>query len=98
MAKGTIELAVLRLRAAPTWGRWLGVGEMAFILLLSALAKTGPALLAASTGTVTVRPRLVSHLAAMISLFLLRPSSRMIHSFFRFRVLVAEMGRLERTR
>lgn len=93
MIAGAAGLAVLKLRADPTlsatrvWG-----GEMAFVLLLGAVALTGLALYAA-TGTGFVGPLLAIHLATVMVLFLLMPFSKMVHGFFRLAALVAEAGR-----
>jgi len=93
MVIGATGLAVLKLRADPALGaaRVWG-GEMAFILLLGAVALTGLALYAA-TGTVLVAPLLALHLAVVTVLFLLMPYSKMVHGFFRLAALVAEAGK-----
>lgn len=93
MVAGTVGLVALKLRADPELGatRVWG-GEMAFILLLGAVAVTGLALYAA-TGTAAVAPLLAIHLATVMTLFLLMPFSKMVHGFFRFTALVAEAGK-----
>ncbi|THD83812.1 tricarballylate utilization 4Fe-4S protein TcuB [Aliigemmobacter aestuarii] len=93
MVAGTVGLARLKLRADPALGaaRVWG-GEMAFVLLLGAVALTGLALYAA-TGTGAVGPLLAVHLATVMVLFLLIPFSKMVHGFFRLAALVAEAGR-----
>jgi len=53
------------------------------------VALTGLALYAA-TGTEFVGPLLAIHLATVVVLFLLSPSSKMVHGFFRLAALVAE--------
>lgn len=92
MVAGAAGLAVLKLRADPALGaaRVWG-GEMAFILLLGAVALTGLALYAA-TGTGLVAPLLALHLATVMVLFLLLPFSKMVHGFYRLAALVAEAG------
>ena len=98
MVAGAIGLAALKLRADPELGaRRVWGGEMAFIVLLGAVAATGLALYAV-TGTGAVGPLLAIHLATVMTLFLLMPFSKMIHGFFRFTALVAEAGKLEKTR
>ncbi len=98
MVAGAIGLAALKLRADPDLGaRRVWGGEMAFIVLLGAVAATGLALYAA-TGTGAVGPLLAVHLATVMTLFLLMPFSKMIHGFFRFTALVAEAGKMEKTR
>lgn len=93
MVIGATGLAALKLRADPALGaaRVWG-GEMAFILLLGAVALTGLALYAA-TGTALVAPLLALHLACVMVLFLLMPYSKMVHGFFRLAALVAEAGK-----
>lgn len=92
MTAGAAGLALLKLKADPALGaaRVWG-GEMAFILLLGAVALTGLALYAA-TGTSLVGVLLAIHLATVMVLFLLMPFSKMVHGFFRFAALVAEAG------
>ena len=75
------------LGAARVWG-----GEMAFLLLLVAVALTGLVLYAA-TGTAAVAPLLAIHLATVLTLFLLMPFSKMVHGFFRLAALVVEAGK-----
>ncbi|MDO5658411.1 MAG: tricarballylate utilization 4Fe-4S protein TcuB [Paracoccus sp. (in: a-proteobacteria)] len=93
MVAGAAGLASLKLRAeralgdARVWG-----GEMAFILLLGAVALTG-LMLYAATGTTAVGPLLAVHLATVMTLFLLMPFSKMVHGFFRFTALIAEAGK-----
>lgn len=92
MVAGAGGLAWLKLRAdrhlgaARVWG-----GEMAFILLLGAVALTGLALYAA-TGSGIVGPLLAIHLATVMVLFLLMPFSKMVHGFYRLAALAAEAG------
>jgi len=92
MIAGGAGLAILKLRADPDLGaaRVWG-GEMAFILLLVAVAVTGLALYAL-TGTGFVGAFLAIHLATVMVLFLLLPFSKMVHGFYRFAALVAEAG------
>lgn len=92
MVLGGAGLAVLKRRADPALGaaRVWG-GEMAFILLLIAVALTGLALYTA-TGTPLVAPLLAIHLACVMVLFLLMPFSKMVHGAFRFAALLAEAG------
>lgn len=90
MTLGGIGLIGLKLKAernlsAPAvWG-----GEMAFVLLLTATAATGLALYWAA-GTAFVRPLLIAHLAAVLSLFLTLPYTKMVHAFFRLAALVRD--------
>lgn len=93
MLVGTAGLARLKLRADPALGaaRVWG-GEMAFILLLGAVALTGLALYAA-TGTALVAPLLAVHLATVLVLFVLMPFSKMVHGFYRMAALMAEAGK-----
>lgn len=90
MVAGAAGLAILKLRADPALGaaRVWG-GEMAFVLLLGAVALTGLALYAA-TGTGFVSPLLAIHLATVMVLFLLMPFSKMVHGVFRFAALVKD--------
>lgn len=92
MVAGAAGLGWLKLRADPALGavRVWG-GEMAFVLLLGAVALTGLALYAA-TGTAFVGALLAIHLASVMVLFLLMPFSKMVHGFFRLTALVAEAG------
>ncbi len=93
MVAGATGLVWLKLRADPelgaaqVWG-----GEMAFVLLLGAVALTGLALYAA-TGSGLVGPLLAIHLATVMVLFLVMPFSKMVHGFFRLAALVAEAGK-----
>lgn len=93
MVAGAFGLAWLKRRADPALGaaRVWG-GEMAFILLLGAVALTGLALYAA-TGTAWVGSLLAVHLATVMVLFLLMPFSKMVHGFYRLAALVAEAGK-----
>lgn len=93
MVIGAAGLGWLKLRADPALGavRVWG-GEMAFILLLGAVALTGLVLYAV-TGTAWVGPLLAIHLASVMTLFLLMPYSKMVHGFFRLTALIAEAGR-----
>jgi citrate/tricarballylate utilization protein len=90
MVAGTVYLAWLKLKADPALGapRVWG-GEMAFVLLLGAVAATG-LLLYAATGTGLQAPLLAIHLATVMTLFLLMPFSKMVHGFFRLAALVVE--------
>ena len=92
MIAGAVGLFVLKLRADVTLGaaRAWG-GEMAFILLLGAVALSG-LLLYAATGTAFVGSLLAIHLSTVMVLFLLLPFSKMVHGFFRFAALLAEAG------
>ena len=93
MVAGAAGLAWLKLRADPSLGaaRVWG-GEMAFILLLGAVALTGLGLFVAS-GSALVAPLLAIHLAMVMVLFLLMPFSKMVHGFYRLAALVAEAGK-----
>lgn len=92
MVAGAAGLALLKLRADPALGAaQVWGGEMAFVLLLGAVALTGLALYAA-TGTGMVGALLAIHLATVMVLFLLLPFSKMVHGFFRLAALVAEAG------
>ena len=92
MVAGIAGLAALKLRADPGLGATrLWGGEMAFVLLLGAVALSG-LLLYAATGTDLVAPLLAVHLATVMTLFLLMPFSKMVHGFFRLAALVAEAG------
>jgi citrate/tricarballylate utilization protein len=90
MTIGAAGLGWLKMMADPAlsatrvWG-----GEMAFILLLGAVALTG-LLLYSATGTALVGPLLAIHLASVMTLFLLMPYSKMVHGFFRLTALIAE--------
>lgn len=92
MVVGAVGLVWLKLQADRTLGatRVWG-GEMAFVLLLGAVALTGLALYAA-TGTGLVGPLLAIHLASVMVLFLLMPFSKMVHGFYRLAALTAEEG------
>lgn len=93
MVAGCAGLAWLKTKADPALGaaRVWG-GEMAFILLLGAVALSGLALYAA-TGSALVGLLLAVHLATVMVLFLLMPFSKMVHGFFRLAALVAEAGK-----
>lgn len=93
MVAGTAGLGWLKLRADATLGalRVWG-GEMAFVLLLGAVALSGLALFATS-GTGLVGALLALHLATVMVLFLLMPFSKMVHGFYRLAALVAEAGK-----
>ncbi len=94
---GTGGLAWLKTRADPKLGAAsLWGGEMAFVLLLCAVAVTGLALYAA-TGTGAVPLLLALHLGTVLAFFLLTPFSKMVHGFYRFAALVAEAQRKEPT-
>lgn len=90
MTLGGVGLVALKLRAernlaAPAvWG-----GEMAFVLLLTAVAATGLALYWAS-GTSAVQPLLVTHLASVLALYLTLPYTKMVHAVFRLAALVRD--------
>ncbi|WP_039019508.1 tricarballylate utilization 4Fe-4S protein TcuB [Halocynthiibacter namhaensis] len=87
---GTIKLAWLKTKAdrklgdGRVWG-----GEMAFVLLLCAVAVTG-LLLYAVTGTVLVPMLLAVHLGTVLTLFLLMPFSKMAHGFYRLAALLQD--------
>ncbi|MCE5974886.1 tricarballylate utilization 4Fe-4S protein TcuB [Sinirhodobacter sp. WL0062] len=93
MVVGSAGLGWLKLRAdrslgaARVWG-----GEMAFVLLLGAVALTGLTLYAA-TGSTLVKPLLAIHLSTVMVLFLLMPFSKMVHGFYRLAALIAEAGK-----
>jgi len=90
MVLGTAGMVWLKLKADPALGaRRVWGGEMAFILLLFAVAATGLALYAA-TGTGAVSGLLAIHLGTVLTLFLLLPYSKMVHGFFRLAALTAE--------
>ncbi|MGB0968591.1 MAG: 4Fe-4S ferredoxin, partial [Halocynthiibacter sp.] len=72
---------------ARVWG-----GEMAFILLLCAVAVTGLGLYAA-TGTDLVPALLAIHLGTVLGFFLLMPFSKMAHGFYRLTALIADKTR-----
>lgn len=87
---GTGGLAWLKLIAPREFGavRVWG-GEMAFVLLLGLTGLSG-LLLYAATGTGAVPGLLALHLAAVMTLFLLMPFSKMVHGFYRMAALVAD--------
>lgn len=93
MVAGAAGLGWMKLRADASLGalRVWG-GEMAFVLLLGAVALSGLALYAAS-GSGLVGAVLAIHLATVLVLFLLMPFSKMVHGFFRLAALVAEAGK-----
>lgn len=93
MVAGGAGLVWMKLRAERSLGdvRVWG-GEMAFVLLLIAVALTGLVLYAVA-GTGLVAPLLAIHLATVMVLFLLMPFSKMVHGFFRLTALVAEAGK-----
>ena len=93
MVAGTVGLGWLKLRADKSLGaRRVWGGEMAFVLLLGAVALSGLALYAASnTGAVGVL--LAVHLATVMVLFLLMPFSKMVHGFYRLAAMIAEAGK-----
>lgn len=76
--------AAKNLGAANTWG-----GEMAFVLLLFAVAATGLGLYGA-TGSALVPALLSLHLGAVLAFFVLIPYSKMVHGFFRLAALVRD--------
>ena len=93
MVVGAAGLGWLKLRAdrslgaARVWG-----GEMAFVLLLGAVALSGLALVAAGE-TGVLGALLALHLATVMVLFLLMPFSKMVHGFYRLAAMVAEAGK-----
>ncbi|AKO97262.1 CitB domain protein [Marinovum algicola DG 898] len=90
LSVGCAGLAWLKLKADPelgapaAWG-----GEMAFVLLLFAVAVSGLALYAA-TGTTAVAWLLPLHLGAVLTFFLLTPYSKMAHGFYRMAALTRD--------
>ncbi|MES2541825.1 MAG: tricarballylate utilization 4Fe-4S protein TcuB [Pseudomonadota bacterium] len=90
MVIGAAGLGWLKVKADPALGavRVWG-GEMAFVLLLGAVALTG-LFLYASNGSGVVGSLLAIHLASVMTLFLLLPYSKMVHGFFRLTALIAE--------
>lgn len=90
MVLGGVEMIRLKLKADPSLGaaRVWG-GEMAFVVLLVLVSATGLALYAA-TGTALVTALLALHLGTVMTLFLLLPYSKMVHSFFRLSALIIE--------
>ncbi len=90
LSVGCAGLAWLKLKADPelgapaAWG-----GEMAFVLLLFAVAVSGLALYAA-TGTSAVAWLLPLHLGAVLTFFLLTPYSKMAHGFYRMAALTRD--------
>ncbi|MEM1361371.1 MAG: tricarballylate utilization 4Fe-4S protein TcuB [Pseudomonadota bacterium] len=98
MCVGTVGLAWLKTRADRSLGapKYWG-GEMAFILLLFAVAASGLVLYAA-TGTGAVGWLLPFHLGTVLTLFLLMPYSKMAHGFYRMAALTrdAAAARLQR--
>ena len=83
MVVGSIWMLVLKLRSdrslgdAKVWG-----GDMAFILLLCAVAISGLALY--GLGSTPAMPILLAlHLGAVLTLFLMTPFSKMAHGFYR---------------
>ena len=90
LAVGSAGLAWLKTRADKNLGApayWSG--EMAFVLLLCAVAVTGLVLYAA-TGTAWVAWLLPLHLGTVLTLFLLTPYSKMAHGFYRLAALTHE--------
>lgn len=90
MVIGTALLAHLKLRAdknlgdTSAWG-----GEMAFILLLFAVALTG--LLLYWLGATSLMPLLLAiHLGTVLAFFLLTPFTKMTHGFYRLAALCHE--------
>ncbi|MCB2101583.1 MAG: 4Fe-4S ferredoxin, partial [Rhodobacterales bacterium] len=87
---GAAGLAWLKTRgerhlgAEALWG-----GEMAFVLLLLAVAASGLALYAA-TGTGWMPALLALHLGSVLAFFLLVPYSKMVHGFFRLAALARD--------
>ena len=93
MVAGAITLIVLKLRADAELGaKRVWGGEMAFVVLLGAVALTGLVLYGV-TGTTLVGPLVAVHLATVLTLFLLMPYSKMVHGFFRMAALLAEAGK-----
>ena len=90
LSVGCAGLAWLKLKADPelgapaAWG-----GEMAFVLLLFAVAVSGLALYAA-TGTSAVAWLLPLHPCAVLTFFLLTPYSKMAHGFYRMAALTRD--------
>lgn len=90
MSTGGVSLIALKQRAerslgAPeAWG-----GEMAFVLLLTAVGLTGLLLYWAS-GTAAVRPLLITHLGTVLALYLTLPYTKMVHIPFRLAALVRD--------
>lgn len=90
MILGGVALVALKLRAekslgAPAvWG-----GEMAFVLLLTAVATTGMALDWAE-GMLAVQTLLVIHLGTVLTLYLTLPYTKMVHIPFRLAALVRD--------
>ena len=90
MTLGGIALISLKIRAekslgAPAvWG-----GEMAFVLLLTLVSATGLALYAA-TGTIAMRPLLITHLGSVLALYVTLPYTKMVHVPFRLAALVRD--------
>ncbi len=90
MTLGGVAMIALKMRAekslgAPAvWG-----GEMAFVVLLTAVGASGLALFAA-TGTGLVRPMLIVHLGSVLALFLTLPYTKMVHIPFRLAALVRD--------
>ena len=90
LVMGTGWMAVLKWRADPELGaRRVWGSEMAFVLLLGAVAATG-LLLYAATGTAAVGWLLAIHLGSVLTLFLLMPFTKMVHPMFRLAALTAE--------
>jgi len=87
---GACGLSWLKTRADPALGaQRVWGGEMAFILLLAAVAATG-LLLYAVAGTTAVPVLLALHLGSVLAFFLLLPYTKMVHGFFRIAALLAE--------
>lgn len=90
MTLGGLGLIGLKMKAekslgAPAfWG-----GEMAFVLLLTAVGATGLALYWA-TGTAAVRPLLIAHLGSVLALYLTLPYTKMVHIPFRLAALIRD--------
>jgi citrate/tricarballylate utilization protein len=96
MVVGAFGLARLKMKADPELGaRRVWKGEMAFILLLGAVAATGLGLYAVK-GSGLVPTVLAIHLATVMTLFLLMPYSKMVHGFFRLAALVADAAKQDK--
>lgn len=90
MTLGGVALIALKLRAEKSLGApavWRG--EMAFVILLTATAATGLALYWAG-GTLAVRPLLIAHLGAVLTLYLTLPYTKMVHVPFRIAALLRD--------
>ncbi len=90
LSVGTAWLGWLKVQAdtalgdANAWG-----GDMAFVLLLCAVAVTGLALYALGN-TALLSPLLAIHLGTVLAFFLAMPYSKMVHAFFRIAAQLRE--------